>query len=104
MHNALLHWEPLLVVAARDLEDVACELGPNAVTGDFLAHAAVHEDAEFALIFDFDELLCAVGGVGDVELHLGGGDDTPRWTVVERWLLMLSVEVKFWCFETWNWW
>ena len=72
MHDALLHGEALLVVAAGDFEDVAFELGGDAVAGDFLAHALVHEAAEFAVVFDFDELLGAIGGVGDVELHLDG--------------------------------
>ena len=72
MHDALLHGEALLVVAAGDFEDVAFELGGDAVAGDFLAHALVHEAAEFAVVFDFDELLGAVGGVGEVELHLDG--------------------------------
>lgn len=74
MHDALLHGEPLLVVASGDAEDVAFEFGADGVAGDFLAHAAVHEDAEAALIFNFDELLSAVGRVGDVELHLGGDE------------------------------
>lgn len=73
VHNALLHGEALLVVAARDLEDVAFEFGTEVVTRDLGAHAAVHEYAEFALVFDFDEFLGAVCGVGDVELHLDGG-------------------------------
>lgn len=73
MHNALLHGETLLVVAAGDLEDVAFEFGADAVAFDFLAHALVHEAAEFAVVFDIDELLGAVGWVGDVELHLDGG-------------------------------
>ena len=72
MHDALLHGEALLVVAAGDFEDVAFELGGDAVAGDLLAHALVHEAAEFAVVFDFDEFLGAVGGVGDVELHLDG--------------------------------
>lgn len=72
MHDTLLHWKPLLIVAASNFEDVAFELGTDAVTWDFLAHAAVHEDAEFAIVFDFDELLCAIGGEGDVKLHLDG--------------------------------
>ncbi len=79
VHDALLHGEPLLVVAARDLEDVAFEFGAQVVAGDLLAHAAVHEHAEFALIFDFDQLLRAVGGVGDVELHLDGGGNVKMW-------------------------
>ena len=73
VHDSLLHGETLLVVAAGDLEHVAFEFGANAVAGDFVAHAAVHEDAEFALVFDFDELLGAIGRVGDIELHLDGG-------------------------------
>ena len=72
VHDALLHREALLVVAAGDFEDVAFELGGDAVAGDLLAHALVHEAAEFAVVFDLDELLGAVGGVGDVELHLDG--------------------------------
>lgn len=81
VHDSLLHGETLLVVAASDLEDVACEFGPEGVGGHFLTHAAVHEDAEFALIFDFDQLLGAVGRVGDIEFHLDGGCDyvTSRW-------------------------
>ena len=72
MHNTLFHGETLLVVAACDAEDVAGEFVAHAVAGDFGAHATFHEDAEFALIFDFDEFLGAVGGVGDVKLHLDG--------------------------------
>ena len=85
VHDSLFHGEPLLVVSAGDLEDVACEFGPEGVGGHFLTHAAVHEDAEFALIFDFDQLLGTVGGVRDIEFHLDGGCDyvTSRWVVVE---------------------
>ncbi len=80
VHDTLLHGEALLVVAAGDFEDVAFELGSDAVAGHFLAHALVHEGAEFAVVFDLDELLGAVGGVGDVELHLDGeGVGTSRW-------------------------
>ena len=46
-----------------------------------MAHASVHEDAESALVFDFDEFLGAIGGVGDVELHLDGGVVASRWRV-----------------------
>ena len=63
MHDPLLHGKPLLVVSASDTEDVALEFGTDAVARNFLPHAAVHEDAEFALIFDVDELLGAVSGV-----------------------------------------
>ena len=79
MHDALFHGEALLVVAAGDFEDVAFELGGDAVARDLLAHALVHEAAEFAVVFDFDEFLGAVGGVGDVELHLDGFGG--RWDV-----------------------
>ena len=72
VHDALFHRESLLVVAAGDLEDVAFEFGTDAVAFHFGAHAFVHEAAQFALVFDFDELLGAVGWVGDVELHLDG--------------------------------
>ena len=69
VHDALLHREALLVVAAGDLEDVPFELGPHAVAFDLGAHALVHEAAELALVFDLDEFLRPVSRVGDVELH-----------------------------------
>ena len=76
MHDTLLHRKPLFIVPTRDLEDVAFEFGTDAIAGDFMAHTALHEDAEFAFIFNFDEFLRAIGRKGDVELHLdGGGED-----------------------------
>lgn len=63
VHNTLLHREALLVVAAGDSEDVALELVADAVTGDLVAHTAVHEDAELALVFNLDQLLSAIVGV-----------------------------------------
>jgi len=72
VHNTLLHRETLLVVAAGDPEDVALELVADAVARDLMAHTAVHEDAELALIVNLDQLLCAIVGVGDVELHFDG--------------------------------
>jgi len=72
VHDTLLHGEALLVVAAGDLEDVTLELITDAVAGNLVSHAALHEDAELALIFDLDQLLGAVGRVRDVELHLAG--------------------------------
>jgi hypothetical protein len=71
VHDTLLHGETLLVVATGDLEDVTLPLITDRVTGDLLAHTAVHEDAETALILDLDELLGAVGGVRNVKLHGG---------------------------------
>ena len=79
MHDTLFHRETLLVVAAGDFEDVAFEFGTDAVASDFLAHAFVHEGAEFAFVFDLDEFLGAIGWVGDVELHLDGGVGASRW-------------------------
>lgn len=73
VHDTLLHREALLVVAAGDPEDVALELVADAVARNLMSHAALHEDAELALVFDLDQLLSAIVGVGDVELHLDGG-------------------------------
>lgn len=72
VHDALLHGEALLVIATGDFEDVAFELGADAVARDLLAHAFVHEAAQFAVVFDLDEFLGAIGRVGDVELHPDG--------------------------------
>jgi len=63
VHDSLLHWETLLIVATSDLEDVALELITDRITGDFLAHSLVYEDSEFALIFDLDEFLGPIGRV-----------------------------------------
>lgn len=84
VHNTLLHRETLLVVSTGDAEDVALELVADAVAGDFLSHAAVHEDAELALVFNLDQLLGAIVGVGDVELHLDGGVATAMCCNVSR--------------------
>jgi len=77
MHDALLHRETLLVITAGYLEDVAFELVADAVTRDLLTHALLHEDAEAAVIVDFDKLLRAVGRVGNVQLH--DRDAVCRW-------------------------
>jgi len=39
VHDSLLHWETLLVVAAGDSEDVALEFISNTVTWDLCAHS-----------------------------------------------------------------
>lgn len=90
VHNALLHRKTLFVVASGDAENIAFEFGANGVTRDFLAHTAVHEDAQFALIVDFDELLGTVCWVGDVELHLDGGKRGVKM-MEELWLLRFEV-------------
>jgi hypothetical protein len=79
VHDSLLHWETLLVVAAGDSEDVALEFISNAITWDLCAHSVgiisisslcpsssprvplVHEDTQLLLIFNLDQLLAAVG-------------------------------------------
>jgi hypothetical protein len=68
-HDTLLHREALLVVATSDPEDVALEFVAQAVGRDLLAHSSLHEDAELALIVNFDQLLRPVGRVGNVQLH-----------------------------------
>jgi len=69
VHDTLLHWETLLVVSSSDLENVSLVLITNAVTGNLLTHAFVDKHTETALIVDFNELLGAIGGVCDIELH-----------------------------------
>ena len=71
VHDTLLHGETLLVVATSNPEDVSLPLVTDTVTRHLLTHATIHEDAETALIVDFDELLGAVGWVGNVQLHVG---------------------------------
>lgn len=78
VHNTLLHWETLLVVASGDAEDVALELITNAVTWNFGTHSIhllgslqmstysgvvplIHENTELSLILNVDELLAAIG-------------------------------------------
>jgi hypothetical protein len=72
VHDTLLHGETLLVVSTGDAEDVALELIAEVVAGDFSAHALLHEVTELSLILNLDELLAAIGRVGDVQLHVGG--------------------------------
>jgi len=69
VHDSLLHWETLLVVAAGDLEDVALELVADAVSCYLLTHSLVHKYTQLALVLNLDELLAAIGREGDVELH-----------------------------------
>lgn len=60
VHDTLLHWETLLVVATSDLENVSLPLVSKTVGWNLLSHAALHKDAETALLVDFDELLRAI--------------------------------------------
>lgn len=72
MHHTLLHGEALLVVSTSYAEDVSLELVADTVARHLLTHAAVHEDAQLAVIVDFDQLLRPIGREGDVELHFDG--------------------------------
>lgn len=86
VHDTLLHRETLLVVSTGDPEDVALELVADAVARDFVTHAALHEDAELTLIVNLNQLLGAIVGVGDVELHLDCGVSTACGSCnVSRW-------------------
>lgn len=99
VHDTLLHGETLLVVATGDAEDVALPLVAERVGGDLSAHlffssvsrvsgvgefgvggthALVHEDGELALILNVNELLAAVGRVGDVQLFLSAMSTTQN--------------------------
>lgn len=66
--NVLLHRETLLVVATSDLENVSLELVADAVALDFLSNALLKKDMSTTFIINLNQLLCAVGRVGDVEL------------------------------------
>jgi hypothetical protein len=74
----------LFVVTAGDFEDVAVEFVAEGVSRDFLAnlrsmrmplggwkqsvsYPLVHECAQTTLVFDFDELLAAIGRIGDLK-------------------------------------
>lgn len=69
--HALLHREPLLVVSARDTENISLELVTERVTGDFLRHFLVVEDTVSALVVEIDHLLLTRRRVRHVELHGG---------------------------------
>jgi len=89
VHDALLHGETLLVVAASDFEDVAFEFFTDAVAWDFGSHTPmkpininasywrfdrweigilVHENTKTSLIIDLDKLLTAIGSCKQVSL------------------------------------
>ena len=81
MHDALLHGETLLVVAAGDLEDVALEFVTNAVARNLCTHSVdssvafsksksspngpfvplIHENTQLSLIINLNQLLAAIG-------------------------------------------
>lgn len=67
--DTLLHWETLLVVTTRDLEDVTLELVTDRVTLDFLTNSLLVEDTQTVVIIDVIGLLGPVGWVGNVQLE-----------------------------------
>lgn len=73
----------MFVIAAGDTEDIALELIADGVAWNLGAHPTIHEDTEFAIIFDIHQLLRAIGGVGDVQLHGGGYGWKKDESVVE---------------------
>jgi len=64
--HSLHHGETLFVVSTTDAEHVALPLVAERISWDFLRHLLVEEDAEFAIIFDLDQLLASGGRVGNV--------------------------------------
>lgn len=67
--DALLHGETLLVISARDAEDVAGELRAKEGTINLRCHAKIVKASELALILDLDAFLAAGNRVRDVDLH-----------------------------------
>jgi len=57
VHNTLLHWKALFVVATGNLKDIALEFVANAVARNLCTHSPIHKDTELALIVNFDQLL-----------------------------------------------
>merc|ERR1719253_2145857 len=67
--DALTHRKALLVVAARDAQDVAGELLAQHRAIDFLRHAALVKVLEPFFIVDLNDLLKACAGTGYVDLR-----------------------------------
>lgn len=53
---------------------VALPFITETVTWHFVAHSLLHEDAQLAVVFDLDQFLRPIGRVGNVQLHLVGGE------------------------------
>jgi len=67
--NTLLHGETLLVVTARDAEDVALEVVAQNGTLDFMRHTLVVQVTKLGVIVNLNRLLAAGGWEGNIELH-----------------------------------
>jgi len=67
--HSLHHRESLLVVSTTDAEHITLPFVSEGVSGDFRRHLLVEEDAEFAVIFDLDQLLASGRWIGNVQFH-----------------------------------
>merc|ERR1719161_2927147 len=70
--HTLHHREALLVVPARNLEDVAFKLITQRVGRNLGGHALLVEGQELAVVVDLDALLQPRARVADVQLHGSG--------------------------------
>lgn len=80
--DALTHGETLLVISTRDAEDVSCELFTEDVSVDLLSHATFVQVLETLFVIDFDDLLHARAGAGNVDLfwcRKGGDKEVSDW-------------------------
>jgi len=69
LEHTLHHGEALLVRATLDLDDVAGELGANAVKCNLGAHTEIVEAASTDLLLNVDGLLASRGRIREIELH-----------------------------------
>ena len=68
--DTLLHGETLFVISSSNAKDISLPLISKRVGFYFSAHTLLVEDANFAFIFNVDQLLCPSGGVADVQLQI----------------------------------
>jgi len=68
--DTLLHGETLLVIAARDAENISSPFVAERVSSNLLRDLLVIEDANAPLVVDIDCLLLPRRRVSDVKLHL----------------------------------
>ena len=81
MEKYVLHGKSLLVVSASDLEYISLELISNRISSNFLSnlhnqpspltllkgpYSLIHERPQTTLIFNFDQLLRAIGRVSNL--------------------------------------
>jgi hypothetical protein len=77
----IFHGKPLFVIAASDSKNVSFEFVADCISRDFLTnlyrvkiqlrerlnYSLVHEGTQAPLVFDFNELLTAIGRIRDLE-------------------------------------